>query len=75
MLPSERAACTSCLGSWVPPLYPLLTLSMARSRRDEEQPLTLGQAVKARVQLIVWCKACRHRADDPDVLAELRRRR
>lgn len=41
---------------------------MRRSRRDDQpQPLTLGQAVKAHVHLIVWRKACRHQAADPDV--------
>ena len=30
--------------------------------------LTLGQAVNAKVRLIVWCKACQHRFE-PDTVA------
>src|SRR5713101_6930536 len=29
----------------------------------ESAPMTLGQALAARVRLIVWCKACGHRAE------------
>jgi hypothetical protein len=31
----------------------------------ESAPMTLGQALAAKVRLIVWCKACGHRAE-PD---------
>jgi len=41
--------------------------SMSRNRSDgDTAPLTLGQALAAQVRLIVWCKACGHRAE-PDV--------
>ena len=45
---------------------------MARSRRDggETGPMTLGQALAAKVRLIVWCKACGHRAE-PDVATQV----
>ena len=37
---------------------------MRRNRSEgEPKPLTLGQAFAAEVQLIVWCKACGHRAE------------
>src|SRR6266481_4131197 len=40
---------------------------MRRNRNDgDTAPLTLGQALAAQVRLIVWCKACGHRAE-PDV--------
>jgi hypothetical protein len=29
----------------------------------ESAPMTLGQALAAKVRLIVWCKACGHRAE------------
>src|SRR6266536_1783919 len=39
-------------------------VSMTRNRSDgDTAPLTLGQALAARVRLIVWCKACGHRAE------------
>lgn len=48
-------------------------LSMGRNRRDGESgPLTLGQALAARVRLIVWCKACRRRVE-PDIEGLARR--
>lgn len=40
-----------------------------QGREAESGPLTLGQALAARVRLIVWCKSCGHRVE-PDV-AEL----
>jgi hypothetical protein len=40
---------------------------MARSWRDHESAsMTLGQALAAKVRLIVWCKSCGHQAE-PDV--------
>jgi len=43
---------------------------MRRSQREGQSgPLTLGQALAARVRLIVWCKNCRHKVE-PDI-AEL----
>src|SRR6266536_870249 len=39
-------------------------LSMRRKRNDgDTAPVTLGQARTAQVRLIVWCKACGHRAE------------
>ena len=35
-------------------------------------PMTLGNAAAARVRLIVWCKACRHRVE-PDPAEQARR--
>src|SRR5204863_6872023 len=36
---------------------------MATSRgKGQSEPLTLGQALAARVRLIVWCRSCDHRA-------------
>jgi len=46
-------------------------LSMRRKRGDgDTAPLTLGQALTAQVRLIVWCKACGHRAE-PDVAEQV----
>jgi hypothetical protein len=46
-------------------------LIMRRNRSDgDTAPLTLGQALKAQVRLIVWCKACGHRAE-PDVAEQV----
>src|SRR6266699_779427 len=46
-------------------------LSMRRNRSGgETAPLTLGQALTAQVRLIVWCKACGHRAE-PDVAEQV----
>lgn len=46
---------------------------MRRSRRDEKPgPLTLGQALAAKVRLIVWCKGCGHQVE-PDVAALVER--
>ncbi len=46
-------------------------VSMTRNRSDgDTAPLTLGQALAARVRLIVWCKACGHRAE-PDVAEQV----
>ena len=43
---------------------------MATRRARDETPMTLGQAARARVRLIVWCKSCRHEArPDPAELA------
>src|SRR6266852_8754473 len=40
---------------------------MRLSRSDgESRPMTLGHALAAKVRLIVWCKACGHRAE-PDI--------
>jgi hypothetical protein len=37
---------------------------MRRKRSDgESAPMTLGNALAARVHLIVWCKTCQHRAE------------
>src|SRR5271155_3562542 len=37
---------------------------MRRKRSEgESAPMTLGQALTAKVRLIVWCKACGHRAE------------
>src|SRR5215470_6149083 len=34
-------------------------------------PMTLGNAARARVRLIVWCKACQHQVEpDPAEMAE-----
>jgi hypothetical protein len=46
----------------------------AKRGRDESQsgPLTLGQALAARVRLIVWCKACQHKIE-PDIAAQVER--
>src|SRR5712691_3163997 len=46
-------------------------LIMRRNRNDgDTAPLTLGQALTAQVRLIVWCKACGHRAE-PDVAEQV----
>jgi hypothetical protein len=35
-----------------------------RKRNEgESAPMTLGQALAAKVRLIAWCKACGHRAE------------
>ena len=40
---------------------------MPRSQRDREsEPMTLGQALAAKVRLIVWCKSCGHQAEPDD---------
>ena len=39
-------------------------------RKGKSEPLTLGQALAAQVQLIVWCKSCNHRAD-PDIATQI----
>jgi hypothetical protein len=36
----------------------------------ESGPLTLGQAAKVGVRIMVWCKACQHR-DDPDMAVQV----
>jgi hypothetical protein len=33
-------------------------------------PMTLGQALLAKVRLIVWCKSCNHR-DEPDIATQV----
>jgi hypothetical protein len=44
---------------------------MPRSQRDREsEPMTLGQALAAKVRLIVWCKSCGHQAE-PDVATQV----
>jgi hypothetical protein len=44
---------------------------MPRSKRESETgPITLGQALAARVRLMVWCKSCGHRAE-PDVATQI----
>jgi hypothetical protein len=46
-------------------------LIMRRKRSDgDTAPLTLGQALTAQVRLIVWCKACGHRAE-PNVAEQV----
>ena len=46
---------------------------MRRNRSDgEPAPMTLGQALGAKVRLIVWCKGCWHRAE-PDVADQVAR--
>jgi hypothetical protein len=41
--------------------------SMRRNQTEGESvPMTLGQALAAKVRLIVWCKSCWHRVE-PDV--------
>ena len=37
---------------------------MRRKRNEgESAPMTLGQALDAKVRLIVWCETCQHRAE------------
>jgi len=45
---------------------------MPRNHRDgDSQPLTFGHAARAKVRLIVWCKACQHQVEpDPAELAD-----
>jgi hypothetical protein len=44
-----------------------------RKKSPPGPPMTLGNAAAARVQLIVWCKACGHRAEpDPAEIAQPR---
>jgi hypothetical protein len=44
---------------------------MRRNRSEGESgPLTLGQAAKVGVRIMVWCKACQHR-DEPDMAAQV----
>src|SRR5207302_8667550 len=44
---------------------------MRRKRSDGDiAPLTLGKALTAQVRLIVWCKACGHRAE-PEVAEQV----
>jgi hypothetical protein len=46
---------------------------MRRKRSEgESSPMTLGQALAAKVRLIVWCKICWHRAE-PDVADQVAR--
>jgi hypothetical protein len=48
---------------------------MAIQRRYNEptgRPATLGSTLKADLDLIVWCKACRHRVE-PDVAEQVAR--
>lgn len=40
-----------------------------KPREGESGPLTLDQALAARVRLIVWCKSCRHQVEP--AIAEL----
>jgi hypothetical protein len=42
-----------------------------RKKTPPGPPMTLGNAAAARVRLIVWCKACGHRAEpDPAEIAQ-----
>ena len=42
-----------------------------RKKSPPGPPMTLGNAAAARVRLIVWCKACGHRAErDPAEIAQ-----
>jgi hypothetical protein len=44
---------------------------MGRNRSESESgPMTHGNALAAKVRLIVWCKACGHRAE-PDVAEQV----
>jgi hypothetical protein len=46
---------------------------MRRNRSDgESAPMTLGEALAAKVRLLVWCKKCWHRAE-PDVADQVAR--
>ena len=46
---------------------------MRRKRSEgESAPTTLGQALGAKVRLIVWCKTCQHQAE-PDVADQVAR--
>jgi len=45
---------------------------MRRKRAKGESVPTLGQALAAKVRLIVWCKACGHQAE-PDVADQVER--
>jgi hypothetical protein len=40
-----------------------------RRSEGDSKPLTLGQALAAHVQLIVWCKSCNHGAE-PDIATQ-----
>jgi hypothetical protein len=44
-----------------------VSLDMARGRsKGESGPATLGSSARAKVCLVVWCKACGHKAElDP----------
>ena len=43
----------------------------SRMRSDTGPSMTLGNAARARVRLIVWCKACQHQIEpDPAEMAE-----
>jgi hypothetical protein len=35
----------------------------AQTNEGESAPMTLGQALDAKVRLIVWCETCQHRAE------------
>lgn len=39
---------------------------------DGAGPLTLGQALTARVRLVVWCKRCNHQVE-PDIAEQVAR--
>jgi hypothetical protein len=43
-----------------------------RGNKGESTPMTLGQALAAKVRLMVWCKSCGHRAE-PDVATQVAR--
>jgi hypothetical protein len=47
---------------------------MASRKRTGESPgpATLGSSLAAHLQLIVWCKACRHQVE-PDVAEQVER--
>jgi hypothetical protein len=57
------------LGFYRIPVKPNYSGRIMRRKRSEGEsvPMTLGQALAAKVRLIVWCKACQHRAE-PDVV-------
>jgi hypothetical protein len=41
-------------------------------RKEGVAPMTLGQALAAKVRLLVWCKCCWHQAE-PDVADQVAR--
>jgi hypothetical protein len=43
-----------------------------RQSDDEAVPMTLGQALDAKVRLVVWCKACGYRVE-PAVAEQIAR--
>jgi hypothetical protein len=43
-----------------------------RGQGESTAPMTLGQALAARVRVICWCKTCQHRAE-PNVADQVAR--